>query len=365
MTRGRLRAGLCAVAIAAAAGAVAIAAAAGAVAGGASGPAGRGERDTPYSTWIESKASRAFDGTTPELRGMSVTYRVDAHVSLPLGFTALQLWQKPGVGMAVVSYHDYRENSGQVVRAFELFSISDPERAQGFDRCGFFREALALSPSGVEWTAYFGAMTSWPEKTLNDARNAANGPQPHTYEAIDGLSAPLETRSSVFQVSTDSRSTDPAALWAAIRPQLERKDPRSVRSQAAAPGQSLPTLAFLGALQASLRSAAVHRAKPLSPAATRVAFTHNGAVRQLELASISSDSRRGRKAVDAGLARNAADVFQLRYRIVNPGGDSGDFVLWAELPAGASDDALAPPFPPLAWEMQLRSYLRLDFERTR
>jgi phosphoglycolate phosphatase-like HAD superfamily hydrolase len=79
-----------------------------------------------------------------------VSYRVDAHVSLPLGFAALELWQKPGVGMAVASYHDYREASGQTVRAFELFSISDPDRAQGFDRCGFFREALALSARDYE-----------------------------------------------------------------------------------------------------------------------------------------------------------------------------------------------------------------------
>ncbi len=342
-----------------------LAALAGIAAAGAAGSGGRGAADAPYSTWIESRAARAFDGTTPELRGQSVSYRVDAHVFLPLGFTSVELWQRPGVGMAAASYHDYRENSGQSVRAFELFAISDPERAQGFDRCGFFREALALSPSGVEWTAYFGAMTSWPEKTLSDARQAANGPQPHTYEAIDGLSAPLETRSSVFLVSTDERMTTPASLWAAVRPQLERKDPRSVRSQAGTPGKPLPSLAFLGALQASLRSAAAHRDKPLQASATRIPFTHNGAVRQLELASISPDARRGRKAVADGLARNAGDVFQLKYRIINPGGDSGNFVMWAELPAGITDDVLTPPLPPLGWEMQLRSYLRLNFERVR
>lgn len=32
-----------------------------------------------------------------------------------------------------------------------------------------------------------------------------------------------------------------------------------------------------------------------------------------------SVARRGRKAAAAGLARNAADVFELRYRIINPG----------------------------------------------
>lgn len=333
---------------------------------GTAGPAVQAERELPYSTWIESRAARAFDGTTPELRGLTVSYRVDAHVFLPLGFTSLELWQRPGVGMAEASYRDYRAASGDLIRAYELFSISDPERAQGFDRCGFFREALLLTPSGgVEWTAYFGAMTSWPEKTLSDARRAASGPQPHTYEAIDGLSTPLETKSAVFQVSTEQRLTSSASLWAAVRPQLESREPRYVKSQAGTSARPLPSLAFLGALEASLHSAAVHRARPLAPAATRVSFTHNGVTRQLELASISPDAKRGRRAVAGGLARSASDVFQLRYRILNPGGDTGSFVLWAELPAGTTDDATAPPLPPLGWEMQLRSYLRLTFERVR
>lgn len=340
-----------------------VAAAAAAV--GAVGPAGRGDADAPYATWIESRASRAFDRATPALSGLQVAYRVDAHILLPLGFTSLELWQKPGVGTALVSYRDYVDGSGEIVRAFELFSSSDPDRAHGFDRCGFFREALRLSPAGVEWTAYFGAMTSWPERTLSEARKSVNGPQPHTYEAIDGLSAPLETRSSVFQVSTDARLTNPSALWAALRPQLERQAPRSVASLNGTPARPLPRLAFLGALEASLHSAAAHRSRPLAPAATRIAFTHAGIVRQLELASMSADPRRGRSAVVAGLSRNAADVFQLRYRILSLDRESGQFLLWAELPAGTTDDALTPPLPPLRWEMQLRSYLRLDFERTR
>jgi hypothetical protein len=291
---------------------------------------------------------------------------VDAHVLLPLGFTSMELWAKPGVGMAVASYRDCQTEAGDLVRAFELFSASDPERAHGFDRRGFFREALRVTPAGVEWTAYFGAMTSWPEKTLSDARKSANGPQPHTYEAIDGISTPLESRSSVFQVATEGRLSDPGALWSAVRPQLDAKSPQSVLSQNGTAKRPLPAFAFLGALQVSLRSAAAHRAKtPLSPGATRVAFTHNGLVRQLELTSIAADPARGRKAVDTGLAKNAADVFELHYRIINPGFEDGDFRLWAELPSATQDEALTPPLPPLGWELQLRSYLKLVFERTR
>ncbi len=318
---------------------------------------------SPYVTWIETRASRAFDQATPQLRGLHVAYRVDAHILLPLGFTSVELWNRPGVGSAVASYRDCETESGDLIRAFELFSSSDPKQAHGFDRRGFFREALRLTPSGVAWTAYFGAMTSWPEKTLSDARKSVDGPQPHTYEAIDGLSTPLDSRAAIFDVSTDGRLHDSADLWSAVRPQLELRRPRTNFVLSGTAVRPLPTLAFLGALQASLRSAAAHRAKPLAPAATRVAFTHNGMVRLLELASVSQDAARGRRAVTAGLARNAGDVFELRYRIVNPGFDNAEFKLWAELPAGTVDDALTPPLPPLGWELQLRSYLKLVFER--
>ena len=86
--------------------------------------------------------------------------------------------------------------------------------------------------------------------------------------------------------------------------------------------------------------------------------------RAAPVAGLLSVARRGRKAVAAGLARNAADVFGLRYRIITPGFEAGDFRLWAELPAGMHGEALTPPLPPLGWDMQLRSYLTLVFERT-
>lgn len=316
-----------------------------------------------YVTWIESRASQVFSRTTPQLRGLQVTYRVDAHVMVPLGFTSMEVWNRPGVGTAVASYRDCELEPGTVVRAFELFSSSDPERAHGFDRRGFFREALRMTPSGVAWTAYFGAMTSWPEKTLGDARKAADGPQPHTYEAIDGFSAPLETQAAIFDVATDAKLRDSDALWAAVRPQLEWRKARSNLSKVGTSVKPLPSLAFLGALETSLRSAAAHRRKPLAPAATRVPFTHNGMVRQLELSSMSASPDRGRRAVSAGFARNEGDVFELRYTVLNPGFEDGEFRMWVELPAGTADDVLTPPLAPLGWEMQLRSYLKLVFER--
>jgi hypothetical protein len=126
----------------------------------------------------------------------------------------------------------------------------------------------------------------------------------------------------------------------------------------------LPVFAFLGALQASLRSAAVHRDHPLAPATTRVAFVHNGIVRQLELVGMARDPGYARAFAGTPLVRNRADVFQLRYRILNPNFEASDFVLWAELPRAIRDDPKTPPLAPLGWDLPLRSYLKLVFQRT-
>jgi hypothetical protein len=318
----------------------------------------------PYSTWIESRASGVFDPATPQVRGLRAVYRVDAHILLPLGFTSLDILSRTDVGTAVASYRDCAAEGDDVVRAYEFFSVSRPERARGLDRRGFFREAVRLTPGGAAWTAYFGAMTTWPEKTLAEARKSVDRPPSHIYEAIDGLSSPLEMKSSVFRVSTDRPLTSPGEFWAAMRRQLEATAPRYVDGKTGSSLKPLPPLAFLGALQASLRSAAIHRDRPLPPAATRLAFSHNGRLRQLELVSISRSARRARRYSNTGLVRNPPDVFELRYRIINPGSGDGEFLLWAELPANLRDDPRTPPIAPLGWEMELRSYLKLVFERT-
>ena len=208
-------------------------------------------------------------------------------------------------------------------------------------------------------------MTSWPEETLSEARKSSNGPQPHTYEAIDGLSSPLDSQANVFWVATDGRMTGPHDLWAAIRPQLDATPPRGVTRTLGSQGRPLPALEFLGALQVSLRSAVLHRDRPLAPSATGVAFVHNGLVRRLELVSISRDGRYARAFAGTTLVRRASDVFELRYRIDNPPGyEDGEFRLWAELTPDSRDEPNAPPIAPLGWEMQLRSYLKLLFLRT-
>lgn len=268
------------------------------------------------------------------------------------------------MGTAVASYRDRQAAGDNITRGYELFSASKPERARGLDRMGFFREAVRLTPRGADWTAYFGAMTSSPEQTYREAVKASDSQVDRVFEVTDGFAEPLETSAAVFRVTTTHRVDSADDLYGAVHPQLNVATPRR-SSLAGKPPRPLPPSAFIGALQSSLRAAAVARGRRPSPSSVRVPFIHNGRVRQLELVGMSADPGRGRQFAASRLARAAGDVYLLRYRIVNPGGDDFPFRLWAELPPTARDDAQAPPIAPLAWETQVRSFLRLDYERIR
>jgi hypothetical protein len=323
-----------------------------------------GGADVPYTTWIDSRGAGLFDPATPQLRGLDVSYRVDARIMLPLGFTTVELWSRRDVGTADASYRDRQTATGDIVRGYELFSASRPDRARGLDRMGFFREVVRLTPQGPTWTAYFGAMTSSPEQTYSQAVNADDSHPDRVYDATDGLASGTETSASVFKIATTHHVDSANDLYAAVRPQLGALTPRR-SSLVGSPAKPLPPSAFLGAIEASLQAAAVVRDSSRSRPVARMPFIHNGRVRQLELLSVSPDPDRGQQFASTHFAHAADSVYLLEYRIVNPGSEDASFRLWAELPAGARGDPQAPPIAPLAWETQVRSFLRLYYERVR
>ncbi len=320
--------------------------------------------DAPYETWIDERAPGLFDAAAAPARSLHVAYRVDARIMLPLGFTTLQLWSRPDVGSATASYRDHDLPSGDIVRGYELFTSSKPERARGLNRMGFFREAIRLARGGPEWTAYFGAMTASPERTYGEAAKANDSGAERVYDATDGLTSPRQATSAVFRIETTERVDSADALYALVRPDLGRLTPRR-NVLTGSPSKPLPPSAFLGALEETLQQAAARRDGSRLRPAVRVPFVHNGVVRQLEISGLTPDPTRGARFAAARFVRSAGQVFAMQYRIVTPGHDDFTFRLWAELPAGAREDPLAPPIPPLAWEIQVRSFLRLYYERVR
>ena len=321
----------------------------------------RGQAASPRVTLLDQRAPGLFDSTTQPLRGLEVRYRLDARVLLPLGFGAVPLWSRPDVGWVDASYRDRATDDGAVVRGYELFASSRPERARGLNRLGFFREALRLTGDGVEWTAYFGTMSASGEKSYSEATKAVEPGQPHVYDVTDGLAAPLLAQASIFNVPTEARAATASELYAILRPHLGQ--PRRTPSATGSPARPLPALAFLGALQASLARAA-DSAAPLKAKGLRVGFVHNGIVKQLEISGIRRDPRRAGAVAGSGFVRNANDVYSLDYRITSSEGTDGTFKIWGELPS-SRPDLPGGPIAPLAWEFQPRSFLRIYAERMR
>ncbi len=107
---------------------------------------------------IDLHAYGVFDLTRPAARSARVDYQVNATVLVPLLFTSIPFVSRDDVGVASFTARDFDE-AGETLRAFEFFAASDPARARGLNRLGFFREAVALGDDGARWTAQFGVMT--------------------------------------------------------------------------------------------------------------------------------------------------------------------------------------------------------------
>jgi hypothetical protein len=325
---------------------------------------GQGQ-DPAFATRLESRAPGAFEPTSrAPLGGLNVTYRLDAQVLLPLLVTSLTIYSRENVGSATASYRDAMSDSGDLIRAFEFFTTSVPERARGMKRMGFFREAVDLGPVSEHWTAYFGVMSASPEQTLAQAR-AATENATMTYQITDGFSSSTESAATRYDVTVDRPGTSAADLYATVRPLLRSRPPRFARSLQGTPRQPLPSLAFLGALQVSLRELALSRAHSGTGRAPDVAFVHDGSVRHLKVDGLKADPASGRPFVAGGFVKDVARVYRIDFRIVNPGSEDGPFRLWAELPSNVNDRADALPIAPIMFELLPRSFLRLHYERTR
>jgi len=308
---------------------------------------------------LEARAPGLFDPASAQLRGQRVRYRVDADILLPLVLTSIHITSRSDVGWVTAGYRDCAADADAVLRGYELFSASRPERARGLNRQGFFREAVRIKPGGAVWTAYFGAMSYSPEQSYGEAEKALNAGRPQAYEITDGLATAEQARALVFRVVTESPASDASDLYAALRPLLA--EPRRSPSVDAKPSKTLPTLAFLGALETSLQAAAAAPGH-IDPKKKDIAFIHSGGVKVLELKGMSRDTGRGKRLASGGFVRTVNDVYSLDYRITTSQGTDSTFRMWVELPAAKRDPDL--PLVPISWEFQARSFLRLVAERT-
>lgn len=252
--------------------------------------------------------------------GFERRYRADAQVML-LGMTVLH---RSNVGDGSAAWRESISEDGSVVRLLEFAGRSAPERAAGLNRFGYIQE---LSRSGE--AIYFGVMTSSPEESAAEARQALHSTSKDAwYSAIDGRVSEvgMETARARFIASAHTSAEERQELIDRARHELSA----APKITTAAQGSPHP---FLHALAALLSD----------PQKNETLYAYNG--RSYHLAV-----ERSRDPKMPGAIRVAGSLRRLE------GGKTTEFRVWVR-------EGAAHPVP-LRIEYQPKSYLRLTFEAT-
>jgi len=338
------------------------------------GLAGLGHARAPQSPTpspqpsIEALAPTFFGPAAGERETGSVaTYRVDAEVLLPLLIVSVPIARREGVGFGHFYTTDHLDADGGLLRTFEFFATSIPERSRGLNRLGFLREAVMVEQDGAAWTAYFGVVSSTREETAEEAERASGSAEDaQRFSVIDGTITQGEAANTVSYVELSGRWTGAEQLYSEVRRRLAGRPSDRAREIRNSEGQEYEEpLAFLGGLQVSLHSVATAIRRGDDARGLQQRYVHDGRILRFELTDADSDPGRGRAYVEAGWASSPSAVWRLSYRVLEPDSEEIEkFKLWVELPP-AGGRALADPIIPISFELRPRSFLRLRAERTK
>ena len=269
------------------------------------------------------------------------SYRADANIVI-LGMT---LFARPGVGGGFARLVEIPSGSQKEVQLL-FASGSRPERAHGLNRMGYIEERVSESNSRLSRAEYLGFMTANSEQSLAEARKALQCPAAGNVDfvaargEIDGTSARHTVRHMLLPSS--SRWTDGPRLANRVEADLDRagNDEKHVDL---ANGERPGT--FLYTVFAILRSPA-----PTADAS----FVHNGKLYHLHAVK-RPDVKTGAKLVASRLIASPDRAMELSGLIRNAKtGVETTFRVWF--------DKASPNAPPLRFEFQPKSYLRLVFE---
>ena len=311
---------------------------------------------------IEVKAPRAFgERARQPSRQHRVRYRVDATVLFPL--FSIPLAHRDDVGFASTVIRDFPDGSGDLIRTYELFSASFPDRARGLNRMGFIREAVAMGPDGVRWTAHFGALSSNPEESRQEVTLEGDETL-QSYTVMDGFTNRTHASNTDVRLQLEGTWRSPMVFYDTLIPAWRATAPEpETRSQPQAEVPSMEPLGFLGIVVKSLQVAAMDVERGSSPRKIRYAFAHKGELTYLVVGGHSVDGGRQQRYVAAGLVESDATVHRIDYRILDrKDGLMQRFRVWTELPSGQASEGRIPVFP-LAFEFKAKSFLRLHAVR--
>jgi hypothetical protein len=260
-----------------------------------------------------------FGSTGPS----TALYRADCQVS----FLGVPVFSRANVGSAHI---EVKETPGSVALTFQAGSL--PERARGLNRLGFIQEFVTQKDGGLH-SAYFGFITSSPEKNLEQAKAALEptGEGAVAYMAVEGSATAARSHYDLYQLELPSawnysRCTE---VVGKVREFLAKKTLKPARSEASA--EVLSPRTFLFAVREAMRS---------SDTIIRSAFLYNGKSYRLQVEK-TKDKKQGGAMRLNGNVQNAKT------------GEKTPFRLWFH---EGSD-------LPTRFEYRPRGYLNLTFER--
>ena len=319
-------------------------------------------RPTSRSPQIEIWAPGIYDGSErPADREDQVRYQVDATVLFPL--FSIPLAHREDVGFASAAVQEFSKGP-QLVRTFELFSASFPERARGLNRTGFIREVVNIRRGRIRWTAHFGALSSNPETSRQEV--ALDGDESlQSYTVLDGFTNDSHSSNVDAHVVLDGSWSSAqqfyetlVAVWRLAEPEVEEG-----RSQLQADVPSMRPLGFLGILHHSLDTAARDVQRRSVPRKILHPFAHKGQLMFLALRDHRVDDKRQQLYVERGLVPSDATVHRLDYQVLDRDKNELQRVrVWTELPAVRTDRVPVSVFP-IGFQFKAKSFLELEAVR--
>jgi hypothetical protein len=253
---------------------------------------------------------------------------------------SLPLVSKSGVGTGYTVIEEASAGTGRTV-AVQFGAGSYPESARGLNRLGFIQEVVVEEKEAAIDCAYLAFMTTSQEKNLDQAKQAlVSSGATVAYSAAQGFGQGGKFASRVDRIQFPARYTwrDIPELIGTAREEMAGGELREVNAE----GVRLST--FLYAVRRALQDS-----RPRS--ATQIFFNS----KRFELQTWKEkDASAGAHFAAKKLAA-AGSVIRLNALLTeHRSGEKTPFRLWYE--EGSEK------FPPLKFDYQARSFLRLSFE---
>lgn len=275
-------------------------------------------------------------------------YRINATVTL----FSIPVVSRADVGSGFASMEEAASGPGNPdghrTLAIQFGAGSFPSAARGLNRLGFIQEVIVELPEGdLDQCAYFAYMTKSGEDNLDQAKAALANSGPITpYLAAEGAGRRGCFMTRLLRVDLPSRLTwsDYPTLTGKIRDAFTDAQSVTRRERKLAPSEGAPAT-FLYAVRAAMGSRETHTSRMI---------VYNGKAFQLSTRR-KPDATAAARFAERNLVRPGRNVVRLDATLHDEiTGVNTPFKVWYE--------ADSPTTPPLCFEYQARSFLRLTFE---